>query len=218
LEEKMKTRFQQLLTVLIIASILLIGATQRFDTIIAKKLITTSSSGITLNGGGTLNMSSGGLTMASGDLTLTSGDATVTAGDLAVTAGNLAVGNGTPSFTQDGEDAYVEGTLEMASDVVAGARTSISVTASAPITPTGIYQPLISGALGATVNDIGAPTDDTIGKLLIVHNINATNVITIDGTGATVECKANVVLAPADTLILIWNGTDWNCLSGYDNS
>jgi hypothetical protein len=202
--EKIMKKFNQLLLVLILSLVFIIGATQRFDKIIAKSIITTSSSGITLNGGGTLDLGSGDVTLASGNL--------------GVTAGNLTVGNATPTFTQTGEDAFLEGTVEMGSDFIVGAQTSISVTASAPITPTGIYQPLISGALGATVNDIGAPSDDTIGKLLIVHNINATNVITVDGTGATVECKANVVLAPQDTLTLLWNGSDWICLSGYDNS
>ena len=106
-------KWSQIAIILIIASLFIIGATQRFDTIIAKKIITTSSSGVTLNGGGTLNLASGGLTMASGNLTLTAGDATLTAGDLAITAGDLAIGDGTPDVTQDGEDAYVEGTLEV---------------------------------------------------------------------------------------------------------
>lgn len=212
-------KWSQLVIILIIASLLIIGATQRFDTIIAKKIITTSSSGVTLNGGGTLNLASGGLTMASGDLTLTTGDATLTAGDLAITAGDLAIGNGTPSFTQDGEDAYIEGVVEMGSDFIVGAQTSFTVTIAVPITPTGVYQPIVSLDLGAGgTNDIAAPADDTIGKLLILHNINATLPITVDGTGSTVECKSDVVMGAGDTLTLIWNGSDWNCLSGYDNS
>ena len=290
-----KKRFQQLLTLSIVSLILIIGATQRFDKIIAKSIITTSSSGITLNGGGTLNMASGGMTLTSGDLTLTSGDATVTAGDLAVTAGNLSVGNGTPgvtldgedayiegtlevdgvatfdgtidmngtqqvldagggttleasvdnfitvtlgaatgrldlltgnlrvgngtpTFSQDGEDAYIEGELELASELVYGAQTTFVVEAGVPITPTGTYQPMTAPALGPTVNDVVTPTTATIGSKLILHNIDSTDVITIDGTGANVECKADVVMGTGDTLTLLWNGTDWNCLSSYDNS
>lgn len=39
---------------------------------------------------------------------------TTVAGDgVQVTTGNLKVGNGTPGVTQDGEDAYIEGTLEV---------------------------------------------------------------------------------------------------------
>ena len=213
-------KWSQLVIVLIITTFLIIGATQRFDTIIAKKIITTSSSGVTLNGGGTLNLASGGLTMASGNLTLTAGDATLTAGDLAITAGDLAIGNGTPTFTQDGEDLYVEGTVEAAADLIMGAQAAISVVQGIPITPTGWYQPIqSSGApLAATASAIAAPTGDVNGTRLLLYNINASQVITIDGTGTTVECKADVVMGATDTLELFWNGDDWKCISSYDNS
>jgi len=56
------------------------------------------------------------------------------------------------------------------------------------------------------------------GDALILRNANATNVITIDGVGSNVACKANVALGAGDTLTLIWNGADWNCLASYDNS
>jgi hypothetical protein len=203
-----RRKLTQLTTVLIIASFIIIGATQRFDKIIAKSLITTSSSGITLNGSGTLDLGSGDMTIASGDL--------------ALTAGNLAVGDGTPTFTQDGEDAYIEGLVEFGSDFVSGAQSTFTVDFAFPITPTGLYQPLDSADLGngdgAAPTDIAAPTDDTIGKQLILHNINASQVITIDGTGATVECKSDIIMGAGDTLILLWNGDDWNCLASYDNS
>lgn len=151
-------------------------------------------------------------------VTYTIGAAT---GSVDIATGNFKVGDGTPAFTQNGEDAYIEGTTELAGDVIVGAQTSISVVlGGVPITPTGMYQPIISAVetTGATVNDVGAPADDTTGKLLILHNINATQVITIDGTGGTVECKSNVALAAQDTLVLLWNGTNWICLSTYDNS
>lgn len=202
----MRTKFQQLLTILIVSLVLIVGATQRFDKVIAKSIITTSSNGITLNGSGTLDLSSGDMTLASGDL--------------GITAGNLVIGNGTPTFTQTGEDAYIEGAVEMASDVILGAQTTFSVVMSLPITPTGFYQPLTSAdeTSPSLVSPIAAPADDTIGKLLLLHNINATQVITIDGTGTTVECKADVVLGAQDTLTLLWNGDDWICISNYDNS
>lgn len=199
----MKRKLEKLFIILVISSFLIIAATQRFDKIIAKSIVTTSSSGITLNGGGTLDLATGGLTMASGDLTLTAGDAIVTAGDLTVTAGDLAV---------------TAGGLTAGGDLFVTAQTTISATASTEITPTGYYQPLTSFDLGQTVNDIATPTDDTIGKQLLIHNINATYPITIDGTGATVECKADIELGPQDTLSLLWNGTNWICLSSYDNS
>lgn len=141
-----------------------------------------------------------------------------TTGRIDVKTGNLKVGNGTPTFTQDGEDTYLEGTVELGTDVVLTQQSIFTVTASSEITPTGFYQQIGSADLAQTVNDVAAPTDDTVGKLLILHNMNATFPITIDGTGATVECKADVELGPKDTLTLIWNGADWNCLSSYDNS
>lgn len=197
-------KWLQLTIALLLASILLVGAVQRFDTIQAKNVITTSSSGVAIKNAGTLSLASGAMTLA--------------AGNLGLTAGNLTVGNGAPTFTQDGEDAYVEGTLEMASDWVMGARSTFSVVASLPITPTGLYQPITSGALAVVVSPIAAPTDDTIGKRLVLHNINASQAITIDGTGTTVECKADIVLGAQDTLELLWNGDDWICLTNYDNS
>lgn len=150
-------------------------------------------------------------------LTYTLGAAT---GSLDIVTGNFQVGNGIPTFTQDGEDAYVEGTLETASDVILGAQTSFSVVFPLPITPTGYYQPLISiqGGDGSAPVDIANPTDDTIGKLLLLHNINSTQVITIDGTGGNQECKTDVVLDAQDTLHLLWNGDNWICISTFDNS
>lgn len=191
-------KWTQLLLVLIIASLLLIGATQRFDTIIAKRIITTSSSGVQLNGAGTLSLASGGVTMASGDLTLAAGDATVTAGDLEVTVGATTLGG----------------------DRFDTAQATFVVVYGVPITPTGYYQPITSATstVGEAVTNIAAPTDDTIGKTLELHNINASQVITIDGTGVDVECKTDIVLGAGDILGLRWNGDDWNCRYSYDNS
>jgi hypothetical protein len=153
-------------------------------------------------------------------ITFTIGAAT---GGIDIATGNLKVGDGTPTFTQDGEDAYIEGAVEFGSDFVAGAQSTIVVnfTTLEPITPTGFYQPVnvtTASSLESDVISIAAPTDDTIGKQLIIHNIDSTDVITIDGTGTTVECKADIALAAQDTLTLLWNGDDWICISNYDNS
>ena len=58
----------------------------------------------------------------------------------------------------------------------------------------------------------------TAGDLLILRNANASDTITIDGTGANVECKTDRALWRADTVTLIWNGSDWVRLSTSDNS
>ncbi len=152
-------------------------------------------------------------------ITFTVGAAT---GHVDVATGNLKVGDGTPSFTQDGEDAYFEGAVELASDSILGAQATISITFGTAFTPTGRYQPISSFDFGAGAGQVAtaitAPTDDTNGKLLLLTNVNATQVITIDGTGTTVECKADIVMGPEDMLSLLWNGDDWNCISFYDNS
>ena len=92
------------------------------------------------------------------------------------------------------------------------------VGSGATIVPTGTYQPLTSAA-SVTCDTTTCITAGTFtGQLLILVNENAADTITIDGTGGNVECKSDVVLGAQDTLTLLWNGADWSCLSGYDNS
>jgi len=99
-----------------------------------------------------------------------------------------------------------------------GAQTAISVTAGATITPTGTFQPLESSGAVTTSTSEAVADGSSVGDLLILMNTNASDIITIDGTGGNVECKADVALGAGDTLFLIWEGDDWYCLSGYDNS
>ena len=115
-------------------------------------------------------------------------------------------------------------TLNASADVDVGtwlnlsARTAISLTAAGIITPTGTYQPLTSAAAVTTSTTLAVANGGETGDLLLLRNANASAAITIDGTGGNVECKANIALGAGDTLTLIWNGTDWNCQSSYDNS
>lgn len=204
-------------------------------------------------------------------ITYTLGAAT---GRLDLLTGNLKVGNGTEDTTLNGEDAYIEGTLEVdgaanfdgsvdidgaltsatgsitvsdslnatgavdfdstlnvdstidgIADIDVGtflnlsAQSTISVTAGAIITPTGSYQPLTSAAAGAACDTSTCiSSGGETGDLLILHNINSTGVITLDGTGGTVECKADVNLDAGDTISFVWNGSAWNCVANYDNS
>lgn len=57
--------------------------------------------------GGAFNGTVGAITPAAGVFT------TIDGTDLEILTGDLTVGNGTPGVTQDGEDAYIEGTLEV---------------------------------------------------------------------------------------------------------
>lgn len=99
------------------------------------------------------------------------------------------------------------------------AQQSETVTGSFSITPESPYI-VLSSSLAIT-SSTTAPittTGMTAGQMVILRNGNASDAIIIDGTGGTVECKANVTLGASDTLTLIFNGTDWNCVSSYDNS
>lgn len=95
------------------------------------------------------------------------------------------------------------------------------VTTAFVITPVSSIISLssIGAATSSTATGI-ITTTATNGDIIILSNNNAADALTIDGTGGTVECKANVVLGAADTLTLWYNGADlvWNCLAGYDNS
>lgn len=295
------------------------------------KFVVASGGEIEIQSGGTFDLQSGAtvdfsggvdldgstLTMdADGDTTLVASQddvitATITDTTYLVIAnGNLKVGNGSPTTSQNGEDAYVEGgfevdgtarfdgaidanstadiagnissssgaitvtdnvmvdgaanavqltvqgyttqtsslavfeqsdgtdvatisnagvlalssSLDASADVDVGtwlnlsAQSVIALSDGGIITPTGTYQVITSTAEVTTSTSIAIWDGSETGDLLILRNGNAADVINIDGTGGNVECKANVALGASDTLTLIWNGSDWNCLSGYDNS
>lgn len=87
------------------------------------------------------------------------------------------------------------------------------------ITPTRSYIVLSSAAAYTSSTTVPVVTTTaTTGQVIFLHNGNASDVLVIDGTGGTVECKANISLGASDTLTLIFNGSVWNCLAGYDNS
>ncbi len=93
--------------------------------------------------------------------------------------------------------------------------TTISVTAGAIITPTGTLQPLTSGSAVTTSTSTAIANGTTSGQLLILHNKNATDAITIDGAGANVECGGNQAIGPTDTLVLHWQTDDWECVAKF---
>jgi hypothetical protein len=112
--------------------------------------------------------------------------------------------------------------LDLQGDVYLTSATQV-VTVGSTIIPTSNYMVLtssVASTLDATnsITTSASGTTFTVGRLLILRNGNASDAITVDGTGGSVECKANVALGAGDTLILIFDGTDWRCLSGYDNS
>jgi len=155
-------------------------------------------------------------------------------GTLNVLTGNLAVGNGTPSTTQDGEDAYVEGMFEVdggaafAGNLYANAAivtttltlasATVWITDAGIIVPSATFVKLLSGdtvTMTDTTTPISAGT--TTGQLLIMENTNGAYVINIDGTGGNVKCTANIALTALDVVTLLWDGTEWVCLALYVN-
>lgn len=93
--------------------------------------------------------------------------------------------------------------------------TTISVTAGSTITPTGTLQPLTSGSAVTTSTSTAIANGTTSGQLLILHNKNASDAITIDGAGANVECGGNQAIGPTDTLVLHWQTDDWECVAKF---
>lgn len=98
-------------------------------------------------------------------------------------------------------------------------QSALTVSAGAPITPTGSYMPITSGVTPLTTSTtipVVAGTD--AGQVLILHNTNVTATITVDGTGGTVECGADVALVGGDVVSLMWDGADWRCTGFRDNT
>lgn len=130
-------------------------------------------------------------------------------------AGGLVISSG---------GADITGSLDGSADVDVGTwlnlsvQSTLAITDGTTITPTGSYHVLTSTAPYTTSTSTAIADGSETGDLLILRNGNAADNIEIDGTGANVECKANVILGASDTLTLIWNGSDWNCVSSYDNS
>jgi hypothetical protein len=137
------------------------------------------------------------------------------------TNGALTLAQG---LTVSAGGANVTGSIDGSADVDVGTwlnlsvQSTIAITEGSTITPTGTYQPITSTIACTTSTSTAIANGGETGDLLIVRNGNAANVIIVDGTGGNVECKTDVSLGASDTLTLIWNGSDWNCISNYDNS
>jgi len=97
-------------------------------------------------------------------------------GTLNVLTGNLAVGNGTPSTTQDGEDLYAEGMLEV--DGSADLDSTLDVASTAKLNAA-----VITTTLDVQGGDITLQNDETIG--------NQTNG-TVAITATTVSANGNL--------------------------
>jgi hypothetical protein len=196
MNEQKQTRIRRILNVLALALVIYL-ASMIGVTVGAQRGIYRTGGGakLVVPSGSTVEVQSGGA------LDILSG-ATFTATGTTVLTGSTTLSSTT-----------------LSKDLSLTAQTAFSVTAMGiPITPTGAYQPIesVTFTAGGGTADIAPGT--TNGDILTLLNINATQVITVDGTGSNVECKADVPMGARDTLMLIWDGSDWRCLSSYDNS
>lgn len=145
----------------------------------------------------------GAVTHVSGNFTMSSGNLALTSGNLTLTSGNLV---------------QSDGDTTVADDLRIAAQTAFSLVADLPITPTGTYLPLTSAAAVTCSTTLCVVSGTVAGELLILENQNASDAIIIDGTGANVECgSSDITLGATDNLTLLWNGTDWLCISNRDN-
>ena len=127
----------------------------------------------------------------------------------------------TQKFHVDGATGNVdsEGSLDVGTLLNLNEGTTEVVTAGSVIVPISSMQPITSAsAVTCSTTSCITTTGFSAGDVLFLRNDNAADVITIDGTGGTVECKTDVALGAADILMLIFGGTNWNCVSNYDNS
>ena len=175
-------------------------------------IIATSAAGIrnswastnfTLSSTGTITVQSAG----SGDVALyasESGNITATTGQgtalFNVLTGNLKVGNGSPGVSLDGEDAYIEGTLE-----VDGATTldgALDVASTIQAGSSNITLTLSTGYIDADALSLYTPALD--GASLTTGSPSGLEVVSDELT---------LLQGCADNEILKWDETedDWNC-------
>ena len=161
---------------------------------------TTLADDLTLSGTSSLSLAGGNLDVLGGDTTLN---------------GGLEV-QGT-SATVLGGSLDVAGTTTLADFVVVSPQV-FTVTAGLSITVSSSYMKINSAAPVTTDTTEPIVAGSYTGQIVIIENVNASDAITIDGTGGTVECKADIALASLDTATMMFDGTQWVCLSVYDNS
>lgn len=117
--------------------------------------------------------------------------------------------------------AIFAGGMELSGGPLIVDRQNETVTATFIITPTSSNIVMTSDA--AYTSSTTTPvitTTATDGQIIYLRNGNASDVLIVDGTGGTVECKANVSLGTKDIMTLMYDATDavWYCQSVQDNS
>lgn len=145
-------------------------------------------------------------------------DSGITSGSPAALNAGITVDSTAFSVTDTTGAVATASSMSVGTWLKMASQTPVVVSAGSTITPTGTLQPLTSASGVTTSTSLAIGNGATAGDVLILRNANASDTITIDGTGGNVECKTDKVLGAQDTLTLIWNGDDWVCLSLSDNS
>jgi len=120
-------------------------------------------------------------------------------------------------FPNGGGFDVLSGQVDIGDWINLSAQSTVAVSNGGTITAAGTYQTITSTAWVTTSTTTAVADGSEAGDLLILRNGNASDNITVDGAGANVECGGDVVLGPNDTLLLIWNGSDWVCLANHNN-
>lgn len=118
--------------------------------------------------------------------------------------GNLLVGNGTPSSTQDGEDLYVEGKVEVDGALIHGSTTVTPSLDALAITPA--YDLYIIGSSGAVSVTLQACSVN--GQIVTLAGEDNNNVTINDSNVRTHDGSAEVI-GQYDVVSFICVGTEW---------
>ena len=92
---------------------------------------------------------------------------------------------------------------------------ALVLTEGATITPISSYSPITASAAVTTSTTTAIYSGTTTGDLLWIVNESANDIIIDDA--ANTNLSGNTTLGTADTLLLMWDGTDWLELGQADN-
>jgi len=144
-------------------------------------------------------------------------------GWLAVAGGNLKVGNGTPDTTLNGEDLYVEGTLEVDAASRFDNVMDVNSTASFDYAVVAGWLDVTGAITGASTLDIAGNVSSATGAFTITDDLNVTGAADLDSTlnvdgAATVNSldvdAGNITLQNDETIA---NSTDGEVRVTCDN-
>jgi len=87
------------------------------------------------------------------------------------------------------------------------------------LTPAASYQPVTNSTGGSVTSDTSTAIADgaVAGVILIVCNEDAQDIVLKDGANTQLGGDITLTGGADDCITLLWDGTDWTCLSVHDN-